>query len=247
MGAHCTHGSNTGASSRFRSIDWRLPQPISSALCGAPARWSLWSVRGHGDEQDQLLPKKIEAFAGQRVVAVSAGGDHSLALTADGAVWSWGNGDFDKLGHGPQDGSQLDDGLGKRDKSFAGRIDPKAVDVCGIINDREEMYTTSSCAGRCFMYKGPGIKSSHDFKRFRISHSKIADANRFFDLSTIAQDPSGGGDPIRSVGQYDYKTNDTDDSTPNDEAKTQGCQKHSPSRIPRSNFTRDIGSAITWQ
>ena len=26
-----------------------------------------------------------------RVVAVSAGGMHSLAITADGAVWSWGH------------------------------------------------------------------------------------------------------------------------------------------------------------
>ena len=106
--------------------------------------------------------------------------------------------------------------LGKRDKSFAGRIDPKAVDACGIINEREEMYTTSSCAGRCFMYVGPGIKSSHDFKRFRISHNKIEDPNRFFDLSTIAEDPSGGGDPIRTVGQYDYKTTDGDTTTADD-------------------------------
>jgi len=37
---------------------------------------------GNGDEQNQLLPKKIGAFAGQRVVAVSAGAAHSLALTA---------------------------------------------------------------------------------------------------------------------------------------------------------------------
>ena len=55
---------------------------------------------GHGNEQHQLLPKKIEALAGQRVVAVSAGGSHSLAITADGAVWSWGEGRFGKLGHG---------------------------------------------------------------------------------------------------------------------------------------------------
>jgi len=51
---------------------------------------------GHGDEQNQLLPKKIEAFAGHRVVAVAPGYFHSLALTADGAVWSWGHGDEQK-------------------------------------------------------------------------------------------------------------------------------------------------------
>ena len=55
---------------------------------------------GHGDEQNQLLPKKIEAFAGRRVIAVSAGVVHSLAITADGAVWSWGGGGSGRLGHG---------------------------------------------------------------------------------------------------------------------------------------------------
>jgi len=59
-----------------------------------------WGKLGHGDTQSQLLPKKVEALAGQRVVAVSAGLQHSLALTADGAVWSWGWGGFGELGHG---------------------------------------------------------------------------------------------------------------------------------------------------
>jgi len=48
--------------------------------------WGGFGQLGHGDEQDQLQPKKVEALAGQRVVAVSAGAAHSLALTADGAV-----------------------------------------------------------------------------------------------------------------------------------------------------------------
>ena len=78
----------------------------SLALTADGAVWS-WGVGrcgrlGHGDEQDQLLPKKVEALAGQRVVAVSAGGAHSLALTAGGAVWSWGSGYSGKLGHGDQ-------------------------------------------------------------------------------------------------------------------------------------------------
>ena len=62
---------------------------------------------GHGDEQRQLLPKKIEAFVGQRVVAVSAGALHSLALTADGAVFTWGVGEGGCLGHGEDLSDQL--------------------------------------------------------------------------------------------------------------------------------------------
>ena len=54
--------------------------------------WGHFGQLGHGDEQNQLLSKKIEAFAGRRAVAVSAGEYHSLAITADGSLWRWGDG-----------------------------------------------------------------------------------------------------------------------------------------------------------
>ena len=64
---------------------------------------------GHGDEQSQLLPKKIEAFAGQRVAcrAVSAGACDGLAITANGAVFTWGEGECGCLGHGEELSNQL--------------------------------------------------------------------------------------------------------------------------------------------
>ena len=46
-------------------------------------------------------------FAGQSVVAVSAGVRHSLALTGDGAVFTWGGGDTCCLGHGADLSNQL--------------------------------------------------------------------------------------------------------------------------------------------
>ena len=91
---------------------------------GLTADGSVWSwgsagygQLGHGDQQEQQLPKKIEAFAGQRVVAVSAGAYHSLAITADGAVWSWGDGGVGQLGHGDQQEQQLPTKL----QAFAGQ------------------------------------------------------------------------------------------------------------------------------
>jgi tRNA G37 N-methylase Trm5 len=94
--------------------------------------------------------------------------------------------------------------LGKRDKSSAGRIDPHAVDICAVLNAKDEFYTTSSCAGRCFLYQGQGIKSTEQFRRYRVSHDCVANAQRYFDLSTLSSDPSGGGDPIPSIGQFEH-------------------------------------------
>lgn len=101
--------------------------------------------------------------------------------------------------------------LGKRDKSHAGRIDVQAVEICSILNERQEYYTTSSCAGRAFIYQGHGVKAlqyqenvASNFQRYRITHDLIEDADRYFDLNTLDSDPTGGGDPIRSIGQFEH-------------------------------------------
>ncbi len=51
---------------------------------------------GHGDSDDQLKPKLVEALAGYRVVDVACGsGDaQTLCITDDDNVWSWGDGDY---------------------------------------------------------------------------------------------------------------------------------------------------------
>ncbi|XP_049884481.1 probable E3 ubiquitin-protein ligase HERC2 isoform X2 [Pectinophora gossypiella] len=61
---------------------------------------------GHGDDTTQLLPKMVETLAGFRVIQVACGSRdaQTLALTACGKVFSWGDGDFGKLGRGGSDG-----------------------------------------------------------------------------------------------------------------------------------------------
>jgi len=105
------------AGQRVLAVSARVLHSLALTADGAVWSWGWGGLGqlGHGNRQDQLLPKKIEAFAGQRVVAVSAGDDHSLALTADGAVWSWGSGGDGKLGHGDEQ-TQL---LPKKVEAFA--------------------------------------------------------------------------------------------------------------------------------
>jgi alpha-tubulin suppressor-like RCC1 family protein len=62
---------------------------------------------GHGDQEDQTLPKLIEAMRGKRVVQVSAGANHSLVLTESGAVFSFGHGAWGQLGHGNRERQNL--------------------------------------------------------------------------------------------------------------------------------------------
>ncbi|KAF4026258.1 hypothetical protein G4228_018565 [Cervus hanglu yarkandensis] len=64
---------------------------------------------GHSDSEDQLKPKLVEALQGHRVVDVACGsGDaQTLCLTDDDTVWSWGDGDYGKLGRGGSDGCKV--------------------------------------------------------------------------------------------------------------------------------------------
>ncbi|XP_060526978.1 E3 ubiquitin-protein ligase HERC2 [Cylas formicarius] len=64
---------------------------------------------GHGDSEDQLKPKLVEALVGYKVVDVACGsGDaQTLCVTDDDNVWSWGDGDYGKLGRGGSDGCKV--------------------------------------------------------------------------------------------------------------------------------------------
>ena len=109
---------DVGRRTRRESVSAGWYHSVAITADGAVWSWGGGVVGqlGHGDRQDQLLPKKIEALAGQRVVAVSAG-NHSLALTADGALWSWGWGGFGSLGHG----DELNRWQPKKIEAFAGQ------------------------------------------------------------------------------------------------------------------------------
>ena len=56
---------------------------------------------GHGNTVTQKVPKQVlGSLSGKVVVFISAGYRHSAAVTDDGSLYTWGEGDFGRLGHG---------------------------------------------------------------------------------------------------------------------------------------------------
>lgn len=56
---------------------------------------------GLGQNNNQRIPKRIVLNANVTQLSSSRGTDgHTLALTDRGLVYSWGDGDYGKLGHG---------------------------------------------------------------------------------------------------------------------------------------------------
>jgi len=53
---------------------------------------------GHGDEEDQMLPTRVEALRHEKINAVFAGHDVSAAVSMAGKAWVWGYGFFFQLG-----------------------------------------------------------------------------------------------------------------------------------------------------
>merc|ERR1712185_486975 len=63
---------------------------------------ALPGLLGHGEGVTRLnTPTRLPStLGGERAVSVSAAVYHSLALAADGSIWSWGGGASGQLGHG---------------------------------------------------------------------------------------------------------------------------------------------------
>lgn len=64
---------------------------------------------GHGTAEDCLVPTMISALSDEHIVKVACGSfyAHTLCVTSQGRVYSWGDGDYGKLGRGGSDGSKL--------------------------------------------------------------------------------------------------------------------------------------------
>ena len=80
--------------------DKRCTPPLSLAVTKSGALY-VWGdgdggKLGHGDEEDQLQPKRVEGLQG--VCGIAAGSEHGVAVAKDGTAHGWGDGDDECLG-----------------------------------------------------------------------------------------------------------------------------------------------------
>lgn len=109
----------------FSQLPNPTPQPVPSQITGLPQVTAVavspthvlalaydgtvwaWGFNSYGELGDGTLidrPAPVQVVGLTEVKAIAAGGtgvgQHSLALRADGTVWSWGYGAYGQLGHG---------------------------------------------------------------------------------------------------------------------------------------------------
>ena len=55
---------------------------------------------GRGGSEGCAVPANVEKLNGMGIIQIECGAQFSLALSKTGAVWTWGKGDYFRLGHG---------------------------------------------------------------------------------------------------------------------------------------------------
>jgi len=59
---------------------------------------------GHGETQDERVPRLVEALVGEKVVGASSAGPQTAVWTEAGELFTFGNGQSGQLGHGGEEG-----------------------------------------------------------------------------------------------------------------------------------------------
>jgi len=114
---------------------------------GAPLKVGSSGQLGLGTDENELLPAWVggadEVFDGEAVVMVVAGDAHAAGVTRDGALWSWGDGQWGQLGQGDEEPRQQPQRLCR--EMYGGL--PAVMVACGFLHTL--LLTAGGCVWSC--------------------------------------------------------------------------------------------------
>ena len=102
---------------------------------------------GLGDTAKRTSPARLatDAFEGLQVLQAACGDDHTLAVTEEGGLWSWGAGGYGRRGHGNQNNAYVPARVDPR--HFAGqRICMVAAGTNSQKHFLQSLYTQRTCS-----------------------------------------------------------------------------------------------------
>ncbi|XP_020204704.1 ultraviolet-B receptor UVR8 isoform X1 [Cajanus cajan] len=79
---------------------WRHTICVSSSGGLYTNGWGKYGQLGHGDFEDHLVPRKVQALSDKFISQVSGGWRHSMVLTSSGQLLGWGWNKFGQIGVG---------------------------------------------------------------------------------------------------------------------------------------------------
>jgi len=96
---------------------------------------------GHKSNETQYIPKTIETLKTKQIIHISTGYYHNLCIDNNGKIYSWGEGQWGKLGHGNENHEQI-----PKEIEFFSKENIKGIYCnCGyahssIISSKKELY-----------------------------------------------------------------------------------------------------------
>jgi alpha-tubulin suppressor-like RCC1 family protein len=153
---------------------------LALSQSGEVFSWSYNTIGLIGSQSDvnESTPIQMKEFDGENVIAISCGSDHSLALTENGQVFSWGSNQFGQLG--------IED-MGESKKPILVKVDsnnnqskPIMRIACGshhslLLSKSGDIYSFGR--NDCFQL---GLNNKLD----RYSAVRIDNSNKFIDIAS---------------------------------------------------------------
>ncbi|XP_021900332.1 ultraviolet-B receptor UVR8 isoform X2 [Carica papaya] len=84
--------------------------------------WGRYGNLGLGDRNDRLIPEKVSATDGEKMVMVACGWRHTISVSSSGGLYTYGWSKYGQLGHGDFEDHLVPHKLEALSKSFISQI-----------------------------------------------------------------------------------------------------------------------------